>query len=96
MSRDEVEMLLGIGDNQYRNRGSQQYEDLELRLQIERGVLNPMEYFEPIAEPPSMYAAKKVSDQSEKVTIVLDPNKGIYSLDKNSTNTMWITKKNKH
>ena len=38
MSRDEVEMLLGIGDNQYRNRGSQQYDDLELRIQIERNV----------------------------------------------------------
>ena len=76
MSRDEVEKLLGIGENT-----TEYCEELEMRLQIERGALDPMENFEPSYHSPRMPESKRAYEHSEKVTIVLDPNKGIYSLD---------------
>ena len=86
MSRDEVESLLGVGKYQRRGYEEHQSEDLELTLQIERGVRNPMEYFETIPELSSGLADKGNIGQQEKVTIVLDPKKGIYKLDDSNTN----------
>ena len=80
MSRSEVEEILGItGCN------SQTLDCLELKLQIERGVLDPSENFDQHYEFPSENKSKKSCNSSEKVTIVLDPNKGIYSLDEINT-----------
>ena len=52
-----------------------------MKLQIERGALNPMENFEPSYDAPRRSKSKREYEESEKITIVLDPNKGIYSLD---------------
>ena len=80
MSRIEVEELLGIS-----GAGSRGSDSFELRLQIERGILDPMEGFEPYFASPSENMTKRHCHSSEKVTIVLDPNKGIYSLDEINT-----------
>ena len=80
MSRSEVEELLGITGCH-----SQTSDCLELKLQIERGVLDPSEDFIQHYEIPSENKTKKYYHSSEKVTIVLDPNKGIYSLDEINT-----------
>ena len=76
MSRFEVEELLGITGCH-----SQTSDSLELKLQIERGVLDPSEDFDQHYEFPSENKSKKSYNSSEKVTIVLDPNKGIFSLE---------------
>ena len=76
MSRSEVEELLGINGCH-----SQTSDCLELKLQIERGVLDPSEDFDHHYEFPSESKPKKSFHSSEKVTIVLDPNKGIFSLE---------------
>ena len=80
MSRTEVEELLGLTRT-----GPHASDCFELRLQIERGELDPMEDFEPYHEYPFGNKAKKQCHSSEKVTIVLDPNKGIYSLNESNT-----------
>ena len=69
MSRGEVEELIGSAKT-----ATNSFMDLELELQIERGALNPMENFEPSYESPSGQLSTKRYGQSEKVTIVLDPN----------------------
>ena len=88
MSHDEVEGLLGIGGNT-----TEYCEDLEMRLQIERGALDPMENFEPSYDSPRIPDSKRDYDNSDKITIVLDPNKGIYSLDDANAKS---TQKNPH
>ena len=80
MSRSEVEELLGITGCH-----SQTSDCLELKLQIERGVLDPSENFNHHYEFPSENKSEKSKNSSEKVTIVLDPNKGIYSLEETTT-----------
>ena len=76
MSRSEVEELLGITKSL-----SDASDSLELKLQIERGALDPRENFDHNFELPSENKSKRSQRSSEKVTIVLDPNKGIYSLN---------------
>ena len=76
MSREDVEMLLGVG-----NTNTKYSENLELKLQVERGPLNQMECLEPSYSSQNEQTALKYTKESEKVTIVLDPKKGIYSLD---------------
>jgi len=80
MSRAEVEELLGITGCH-----SQTSDCLELKLQIERGVLDPSEDFDQHYAFPSENKPIKSFNASEKVTIVLDPNKGIYSLEETNT-----------
>ena len=80
MSRTEVEELISLNRT-----GPHASDCFELRLQIERGVLDPMEDFEPYHASPFENKAKTHCHSSEKVTIVLDPNKGIYSLNESNT-----------
>ena len=79
MSRSEVEELLGITKS-----SSDTSDSFELKLQIERGALDPRESFKHNYELPSENKPKRSQHSSEKVTIVLDPNKGIYSLNEMS------------
>ena len=80
MSRSEVEELLGVTRS-----CSKALDSLQMSLQIERGVLDPLENFDHHYEFPLENKSKHSFQSSEKVTIVLDPNKGIYSLDEKNS-----------
>ena len=71
--------MLGITES-----SSDTSDSFELKLQIERGALDPLENFEHNYELLSETQSKRLQPSSEKVTIVLDPNKGIYSLNEMS------------
>ena len=88
MSRSEVETLLGIGNIQRQRNISPSTNDLELKLLIERGgVLNPTEQFETLHDVDGKRPSQVKRNDQEKVTIVLDHERGIYCLDENSSNT---------
>ena len=54
--------------------------NLELHVQIERGPLNSMENFDHCYDAGAGATSQTVTHPSDKVTIIVDPNKGIYSL----------------
>ena len=90
MSKPEVENLLGIHKSQMLKETEPKTDEgsMELKLQIERGGdLYPMENFESnIQRDPSNMTLDKITkgrkrDVGDTITIVLDRNKGIYSLD---------------
>ena len=55
--------------------------NLELYVQIERGPLNSMENFDHCYDACAGTTSKNVTHPSDKITIIVDPNKGIYSLE---------------
>ena len=76
LSREDVDIHLGVGKT-----NTKYSENLELKLQVERGPLNQLECLEPAYGSQNEQTALRSTKKSKKITILLDPKKGIYSLD---------------
>ena len=77
MSLEDVNMLLETNSDE---QGTSS-ENLELYVQIERGPLDSMENFDHCYDSCAGATSQNVTHPSDKVTIIVDPNKGIYSLN---------------
>ena len=77
MSLEDVKMLLETKLDEQATSS----ENLELYVQIERGPLNSMENFDHCYDACAGTTSQNVTHTSDKVTIIVDPNKGIYSLE---------------
>ena len=77
MSLEDVKMLLETKLDEQATSS----ENLELYVQIERGPLNSMENFDHCYDACAGVTSQNATHPSDKVTIIVDPNKGIYSLN---------------
>ena len=77
MSLEDVNMLLESNSDEQATSSK----NLELYVQIERGPLNSMENFDHCYDACAGATSQNVTHPSDKVTIIVDPNKGIYSLE---------------
>ena len=77
MSLEDVKMLLETKLDEQATSSK----NLELYVQIERGPLNSMENFDHCYDACAGTSSQNVTHPSDKVTIIVDPNKGIYSLE---------------
>ena len=77
MSLEDVNMLLETNSVDKTTSSK----NLELYVQIERGPLNSMENFDHCYDASAGTTSQNVTHPSDKVTIIVDPNKGIYSLE---------------
>ena len=77
MSLEDVKMLLETKLDEQATSSK----NLELYVQIERGPLNSMENFDHCYDACTGTTSQNVTHTSDKVTIIVDPNKGIYSLN---------------
>ena len=77
MSLEDVNMLLETNSDEQDTSSK----NLELYVQIERGPLNSMENFDHCYDACAGTTSQNVTHTSDKVTIIVDPNKGIYSLN---------------
>ena len=77
MSLEDVNMLLEPNLDEQATSSK----NLELYVQIERGPLNSMENFDHCYDASAGTTSQNVTHPSDKVTIIVDPNKGIYSLE---------------
>ena len=77
MSLEDVKMLLQTNSDEQATSSN----NLELYVQIERGPLDSMENFDHCYDACAGTTSQNVTHPSDKVTIIVDPNKGIYSLE---------------
>ena len=77
MSLEDVNMLLETNSDEQDTSSK----NLELYVQIERGPLDSMENFDHCYDACAGTTSQNVTHTSDKVTIIVDPNKGIYSLN---------------
>ena len=77
MSLEDVNMLLETNSDEQDTSSK----NLELYVQIERGPLDSMENFDHCYDACAGATSQNVTHPSDKVTIIVDPNKGIYSLE---------------
>ena len=77
MSLEDVKMLLETKLDEQATSSK----NLELYVQIERGPLNSMENFDHCYDACAGATSQNVTHPPDKVTIIVDPNKGIYSLE---------------
>ena len=77
MSLEDVNMLLESNSDEQATSSK----NLELYVQIERGPLDSMENFDHCYDACTGKTSQNVTHPSDKVTIIVDPNKGIYSLN---------------
>ena len=77
MSLEDVNMLLEPNSDEQATSSK----NLELYVQIERGPLDSMENFDHCYDACTGTTSQNVTHPSDKVTIIVDPNKGIYSLN---------------
>ena len=77
MSLEDVNMLLETNSDEQDTSSK----NLELYVQIERGPLDSMENFDHCYDACAGTTSQNVTHPSDKVTIIVDPSKGIYSLE---------------
>ena len=77
MSLEDVNMLLETNLDEQDTSSK----NLELHVQIERGPLDSMENFDHCYDACAGVTSQNATHPSDKVTIIVDPNKGIYSLN---------------
>ena len=77
MSLEDVNMLLETNLEEQDTSSK----NLELYVQIERGPLNSMENFDHCYDARAGATSQNVTHPTDTVTIIVDPNKGIYSLE---------------